>query len=74
MNNKIDLLKKYFKDFIIFYEIDADETAETSLAKALEEIQKEMCADSDVIEKIVLIFEKYNLILGTKHDCPRRLI
>ena len=76
MNIKIDLLKGYVKDFILCklenFEIDADKIADTTATKALAEIQSavqsENYSDFETVEKIVLIFKKYNLDFGARHD------
>lgn len=54
------------------FDIDADEIADTTAIKALSEIQQVLYADElddfEMVEEIVLIFEKYNLDAGSCHD------
>ena len=53
-------------------EINADEIADSVAIKALDEIKSLICNDElddfDVVEKIVCIFEKYNIDAGIRHD------
>lgn len=52
--------------------IDADKIADTSAIKVLSEIQKiiqnDDISDFEAIEQIVVIFEKYGVSAGTRHD------
>ncbi|MBQ7718119.1 MAG: hypothetical protein IJT38_02315 [Clostridia bacterium] len=72
MNVNTDILKKHFGDFVIFYNIYAYPDAETSLKNALHEIHTtipfENRTDSEIIDEIVIIFTKHNLIIGTKNS------
>ena len=76
MNIKIELLKKYVSDFINSnmddFEIDASQIADTTAIQILGEIQNvikdEDNSDFDKVEKIVYIFEKYQIDFGSCHD------
>ena len=76
MNIKIELLKSYISDVINSnikdFDIDASQIADTTAIKMLFEIQKviknEEYSDFDAIERIVCIFEKYNIDFGFRHD------
>lgn len=76
MNIKTELIKSHIAEIICRgitdFEIDADKVADTTATKVLGEIQqvlhKEGLDDFEMIEKIVLIFEKYNLDAGACHD------
>ena len=52
--------------------IDADTIADTTATLILSEIKKiisnENISDFDAIEQIVIIFEKYGIDAGTRHD------
>ena len=76
MNIKWELMKKYISDFINNnvenLEIDVCEIADTVAINMLYEIQEiiknENYSDFDAIEKIVCIFEKYQIDFGCRHD------
>ena len=76
MNIKLDIIKAYIAniicDSITDFDIDANEIADSTATKALGEIQqvlhKNELDDFEMIEEIVLIFEKYNLNAGECHD------
>ena len=76
MEIKLELLRRYVADFIKYkiddFEIDASQIADTTAIMALSEIQKaiqnEEYTDFEVVEKIVCIFEKYNISAGSCHD------
>lgn len=75
MDIKLELLKNEISELIAgrldTLNIDADKIADTAAIYALSEIQKIMksnLSDFDAVEKIVLIFEKYNLSCGGRHD------
>ncbi|MBR4031022.1 MAG: hypothetical protein IKJ06_06490 [Clostridia bacterium] len=76
MNIKVELLKNYIADFINYriedFDIDASQIADTTAIKALSEIQKviknESYTDFEVVEEIILIFEKYKIDAGSCHD------
>ncbi len=76
MNIKIELLKGYISDFINGhledFEIDASKIADSTAIQMLREIQKvirdENYSDFYAIEKIVSIFEKYDIDAGFRHD------
>lgn len=76
MNIKLDIIKSYIADIICSditdFDFDADKIADTTATKALGEIQKVLhknqLDDFEMIEEIVLIFEKYNLDAGVCHD------
>ena len=76
MNIKVELLRRHIIDIIRFrtqdLEIDASQIADTTATMMLGEIQKviqdENYSDFEAIEKIVFIFEKYNIDFGGRHD------
>ena len=75
MNIKLELLKESIHDIIdsrlADIVINADEIADTTAIKALSEIQNILASDLDdfeIVEKIVCVFEKYNLNAGGCHD------
>ena len=75
MDIKLELLKNEISELVAVrldtLNIDADKIADTVAISALSEIQKIMksnLSDFDAVEKIVLIFEKYNLSCGGRHD------
>lgn len=53
-------------------DIDVNEIADTTAIKALSEIQEiinnDCLSDFDAMEQIVVVFEKYNLDAGARHD------
>ena len=76
MNIKLELLRRSISDIVRFrledFELDATQIADTTAIQMLDEIQKvikdETCSDFDAVEKIVCIFEKYNIDAGARHD------
>ena len=76
MNIKLELLKNSIHNIIDTrlndIEIDVNEISQTTAIKALCEIQKILKNDSysdfEVVDKIVDIFQKYNLDFGNQHD------
>ena len=75
MNIKRELLKDSIHDIIdsrlADISINADEIADTTAIKALSEIQSILAGDLDdfeIVEKIICVFEKYNLNAGGCHD------
>ena len=76
MNIKTELLKSYMAEFVKSeiedFEIDASQIADTTAIQMLSKIQtvikNESYSDFDVVEKIVCIFEKYNIDSGSRHD------
>ncbi len=76
MNIKTDIIKTYIADMICNsihdFGIDANEIADSTAIKVLGEIQQVLHSneldDFQVVEEIVLIFEKYNLDAGVCHD------
>lgn len=75
MDIKLELLKNEISELVAgrldTLNIDADKIADTVAISALSEIQtiiKSNLSDFDAVEKIVLIFEKYNLSCGGRHD------
>ena len=76
MNIKTELLKSYIAEFVKSeiedFEIDASQIADTTAIQMLSKIQtvikNESYSDFDVVEKIVCIFEKYNIDSGSRHD------
>lgn len=53
-------------------EIDANQIAQTTAIAAINEIkqyiQNDEVSDFEVVEQIVLIFEKYHISAGSRHD------
>lgn len=53
-------------------EIDANQIAQTTAIAAINEIkqyiQNDEVSDFEVVEQIVLIFEKYHISTGSRHD------
>ena len=76
MNIQLELLKDSIHDIIdsrlADIVINADEIADTTAIKALSEIQNILSSDTDsdfeIVEKIICVFEKYNLNAGGCHD------
>ena len=76
MNIKVELLKNHMIDLINCdlkdFEIDASQVADTTAIQMLSEIQNviknEHDSDFEAMEKIVCIFEKYNIDSGYRHD------
>ena len=76
MDIKTDILKAYIADMICNsisdFDIDANEITDSTAIIALSEIQQILQSaeldDFQMIEEIVLIFEKYNLDAGVCHD------
>ena len=76
MEIKLDLLKNHIYDYIDCrindFEIDASKIADTTAITILSEIQEvvkdENISDFDAVERIVCIFEKYNIDAGFRHD------
>ena len=76
MHIKLALLQNAIFDAIgeklSYMEIDADEITDTTAIKALSEIKEILQdytkSDFDAIEKIVCVFEKYNIGTGGRHD------
>lgn len=73
---KTELLKKYISDYINNsirdFEIDADEITDTIAIRMLVEIQhiikNDAYSDFEASEKIMRVFEKYNIDFGSRHD------
>lgn len=77
MKIKTELIKGYIAEMVCSqisdFEIDEEEIADTRATCALKEIQKVLYEDNqlsdfEMIEKIVSIFDKYNLDFGNCHD------
>ena len=75
MTIKTELIKSYIAEIICRgitdFEIDEEKIVDTMATKALNEIQKVLKSDIDdfeMVEEIVLIFEKYGLDAGSCHD------
>lgn len=76
MDIKLELLKNEIGDFIKYrmeeLDLDASKIADTTAILMLAEIQDvikdEANSDFDAVEKIVCIFEKYNIDFGFRHD------
>lgn len=76
MQIKLELLQNVIFDAIreklSYMEFDADKIADTTAIKALAEIKgilhDDTKSDFDAVEKIVCIFEKYNIDIGGRHD------
>lgn len=76
MRIKSELFANAVRDCLVnqlpYMDIDINEIANTTAIKALSEIQEVLDndedSDFDIVEKIVCIFEKYNLSGGSVHD------
>ncbi len=76
MNIKMELLKSGIADFITrnleSFEIDENKITSTVAINMLSEIQNIIKEDSnsdfEVVDKIVSVFEKYNIDFGFRHD------
>ncbi len=76
MNIKTELIKSYIAEVVCGkisdFEIDESKVADMVAVKVLSEIQQILQTneldDFKVVEEIVLIFEKYNLNVGSCHD------
>ena len=75
MTIKTELIKSYIAEIICRgitdFEIDEEKIVDTMATKALNEIQKVLKSDMDdfeMVEEIVLIFEKHGLDAGSCHD------
>ena len=76
MNIKLELLKNEISDLIISrldtLDVDADKITDTTAINALSEIrcviQNDTLSDFETVERIICIFEKYNIIAGDRHD------
>ena len=75
MNIKLELLKDYIWDYINNnlndFGIEADKIADTVAINMLREIQEIInneYTDFDAVEKIVCVFQKYNIDFGSRHD------
>ncbi len=77
MNIKLELLAKAISDTInqsvSNLQIDVNNCINTASLSALEAIKAIIQDDSieedfDVVEKIVCVFEKYNIYSGSRHD------
>ncbi|MEE1224018.1 MAG: hypothetical protein UH081_02040 [Clostridia bacterium] len=70
----INALCDSIRHYLPYTDIEADinEIADTTAIKALSEIQEILHSydgnDFDTVEKIVCVFEKYNLSAGMAHD------
>ena len=76
MEIKLELLANSISELVMHrlgtIGIDADTIADTTATLILSEIKKiisnENISDFDAIEQIVIIFEKYGIDAGTRHD------
>ena len=72
MTAKMELLKHYICDTIYNLEIDGDEVSDNMALNVLEEIrqiiQNDEYSDFDKVEKIVCLFEEYDIDAGACHD------
>lgn len=76
MDIKLELLRGYMADYVKHhiedFEIDANKISDSRAIEILSEIrqviQEEGNTDFECVEKIVLIFEKYQLSTGGRHD------
>ena len=76
MEIKLELLSNSISELVMHrlgtIGIDADKIADTTATLILSEIKKiisnENISDFDAIEQIVIIFEKYDIDAGTRHD------
>ncbi len=63
-----DIIKERLDNFIV----DANEIVNTIALDALSEIQQIIqdvtCSDFEAVERIVRVFEKYNISAGARHD------
>ena len=78
MNIKLEIFGGCIKDAVLsairYKDINADDIVDTTAIKILDEIKSvinntEIEDDYEVVEQIVLIFEKYNIDAGMRHDC-----
>ena len=75
MNIKVELLRNYISDFIKNnledFEIDASQIADTTATQMLSEIKSIIknasYSDFEVVEEIIIVFEKYNIDYGSRH-------
>ncbi len=76
MNIKLELLGNEISELVRRrldkIDIDINQIAQTTAISALSEIQKiiqnDELSDFDAVEEIVLIFEKYHICCGGRHD------
>ncbi len=76
MDIKLELLSNAISELVMqrldTISIDADKIADTVAITMLSEIQKiiqnDEISDFDAIEKIVVLFEKYGVDAGVRHD------
>lgn len=76
MDIKLELLASTISELIVqrldTISIDADKIVDTAAITMLSEIQKiiqnDEISDFDAIEKIVVLFEKYGVDAGVRHD------
>jgi len=76
MKIKTELIKSYIADVVCSqisdFEIDEEKIADTKATVILAEIQSVVCqeelSDFEIVEKIILIFGKYNLDFSNCHD------
>ncbi len=73
MNIKLELLEnEIIRNRLENIDIDINQIAQTTAISALSEIQRvvqnDKLSDFDAMEEIVLIFEKYNMDCGVRHD------
>ena len=76
MDIKLELLSNAVSELVMqrldTISIDADKIADTVAIAMLSEIQKiiqdDEISDFDAVEKIVVLFEKYGIDAGIRHD------
>ena len=71
MDIKLELFADAIKDCIEYKHINTDEInsrAVSALAEIQEVLQKNEGTDFDIVEKIVFIFEKYEISASPYHD------
>ena len=76
MKIKTEFIKSYISEVVCSritdFDIDENKIADTTAIKVLGEVQRVLHTneldDFEMIERIVLIFEKYNLDAGSCHD------
>ena len=76
MNVKTELLKAYISDYINYkiedFDIDANKIADTTAISMLIEIQNilknDTYTDFEIVDKIIYVFNKYNIDCGNPHD------
>jgi len=76
MNMKLEFIRNAVADAVASkienIDIDVNEIVQTTSVSIVSEIQKilkdDSLSDFDAVENIILVFEKYNIPCGTRHD------